>query len=319
MMPSAFSKLDSSQTLLALLVLAFMVFMGVAVPGFTTSYNFYVLLQAFSLLALVGLAQLVVIAVGQLNVSVPAIGALGAIVAGGLMQVYGQPPIVACAIAVLLGGVAGAINGVIINLTAISSFVITLATFSLLRGFVFAITKAQPFYNLPAGFKWFGTARLAAFPIFLPLVVLILVAFWLLFWKLPFGRNALAVGANERGARLGGLPVGTIKLICQALSGLLAALAGVLTAARLQTAWPTVGESWLLPSFAAPLIGGAVLTGGRVSIVGLALGVGVITLAENALLLLEVDPFWFQLSVGLLLLGTVLAANIGKPLHRFVR
>ena len=309
----------ASELLLALLVIAIFMFMAAAVPGFRTTYNQYVLLQAFSLMALVALAQLIVIAVGHMNVSVPAIGALGAIGSGGLMQVYGLPPLLAGAAAVLLGALAGALNGTIIILTGISSFVITLASFSLFRGLVFALTKAQPFYNLPASFKAFGTARWSALPAITPLVVLVLVAFWLFFRRLPLGRDVLAVGASEQGARLGRIPVARVKLLCHVLSGALAALAGVLTAARLQTAWPTVGESWLLPSFAAPIIGGAALTGGRVSIVGLALGVAVITLAENALLMFDVDPYWFQLSVGLLLLAAVLVTSSGDVRSQMAR
>jgi ribose transport system permease protein len=309
----------SSELLLACLVIAIVAFMASAAPGFRNAYNLYVLLQAFSLLALVALAQLVVIAVGQLNVSVPAIGALGAISSGGLMQVYGVPPLLACAVAVFIGACAGALNGAIIVLTGISSFVITLASFSLLRGLVFALTKAQPFYNLPASFKAFGTAHWYGLPAITPLVLLVLIAFWLFFRRMPLGRDVLAVGANEQGAHLGRIPVARVKLLCQVASGSLAALAGVLTAARLQTAWPTVGETWLLPSFAAPIIGGAALTGGRVSILGLALAVAVITLAENALLQFEVDPYWFQLSVGLLLLIAVLTANLGKARGEFAR
>lgn len=309
----------ASELLLSLLVIAILIFMTAAVPGFRTAYNQYVLLQAFSLMTLVALAQTIVIAVGHMNVSVPAIGALGAIGAGGLMEVYGLPPLIAGAIAVLLGALAGALNGAVIILTGISSFVITLASFSLFHGLVFAVTKAQPFYNLPAPFKAFGTAHWGALPAITPLVVGVLVASWLFFCRLALGRAVLAVGASEQGARLGRIPVSRVKLLCHMFSGALAALAGVLTAARLQTAWPTVGESWLLPSFAAPIIGGAALAGGRVSIVGLALGVAVITLAENALLLFDVDPYWFQLSVGLLLLAAVLVASSGNARSQLSR
>lgn len=308
-----------SELWLAALVIAFVAFMTVAAPGFGTVYNLYVLLQAFSLMTLVALSQLIVISVGQMNVSAPAIGALGAIGVGGLMQVYGLPPLLAGAVAVAFGALAGALNGAVIIVTGISSFVITLASSSLLHGLVFALTKAQPFYDLPASFKAFGTARWSALPAIAPLAALVLLAFWLFFRRLPLGRDVLAVGASEQGARLGRIPVARVKLLCQALSGALAALAGVLTAARLQTAWPTVGESWLLPSFAAPIIGGAALTGGRVSILGLALGVAVITLTENALLLFDVDPFWFQLLVGLLLLAAVLVASSGDLRSQFAR
>jgi ribose transport system permease protein len=108
-----------------------------------------------------------------MNVSVPAIGALGAIGVGGLMQVYGIPPLLAGAAAVIFGALAGVLNGAVIVLTGINSFVITLASLSLLRGLVFALTKAQPFYNLPASFKAFGTSRWSALPAVTPLTIFI--------------------------------------------------------------------------------------------------------------------------------------------------
>ena len=142
--------------------------------------------------------------------------------------------------------------------------------------------------------------------------MLVLVAFWLFFRRLPLGRDVLAVGASEQGARLGRIPVARVKLLCHVLSGALAALAGVLTASRPQTAWSTVGEKLAAALLRGPNHRRRSPDGrGRVSIVGLALGVAVIMLAENALLMFDVDPDGFELSVGLLLLAAVLVTSSG--------
>jgi ribose transport system permease protein len=307
-----------------LLVLGGLFIVGVVVMllsgrGFGSSYNIYVLLVDFSLTMLVALSQLIVLAIGQTNLANGSIGALGAIIAGGLMQDAGVAPFWACLIAVLAGGLAGALNGVVVMLTRLNSFIVTLATFAIFRGLVYAITRAQPYYGLPDAFKQFGISRFGPIPVMFPAVVLIVVAFALFFSRLRFGRAVLATGANAEAARLGFLPVSAIIVFCHAVSGFVIALAGVLTAARLQSAWPTVGDTWLLTSFAAPILGGTAIAGGSVSVVGAAFGVAVIALADNALILYEVDPYWFQLAVGALLFGTVLVAAAGGRGSEFAR
>ncbi|MEQ1954631.1 ABC transporter permease [Mesorhizobium sp. CN2-181] len=315
----AIQHLQRQPLALAGLLLAGVLFMLLSGRGFGSTYNLYVLLAGFSITMLVALSQLIVLAIGQTNLATGSIGALGAIIAGGLMQELGVAPFWSCSAAVVAGGLAGAVNGVVVNLTRLNSFIVTLATFAIYRGLVYAVTEAQPYYGLPEGFKEFGIARWGAVPVMFVPVVLILVGLIVFFGRMRFGRAVLATGANQQGARLGLLPVAGVVLFCHVLSGLLAALAGIVTAARLQSAWPTVGDTWLLTSFAAPILGGTALSGGKVSVVGAALGVAVIALAENALILYAVDPYWFQLAIGALLFGTVVATATGSRGTEFAR
>jgi ribose transport system permease protein len=115
----------------------------------------------------------------------------------------------------------------------------------------------------------------------------------------------LAVGGNPAAAELSGISPGRAVVLAHVLSGFLAATAAILVVARLGSAQPTIGSDWLLLSFAAPIIGGAALTGGHVSVAGTVLAVLVIVLIENGLVLAKVDPYWVQFLLGALILGAV--------------
>lgn len=274
-------------------------------PAFLSTFNIYVLLLSFSLWALVALAQMVIIAIGQLNLSVGAIGGLVAISFAGAMEVWGLPIPLAILMGLLLGALCGLLNGVLTHVTGISAFVITLATLSIFKGINIGITEAQPFYGIPEAVKAFGAARIGGLPPMLIVPVVAIIGVWLLFDRMVIGRQMLALGANRHAAELSGIRVGRVVVAAHMLSALLAAMAGMLAVARLQLGQPTIGDDWLILSFAAPVIGGAVLAGGHVSVIGTCLGVVVVTLINNALVLLGIDPYFVQLMLGTLILAAV--------------
>jgi ribose transport system permease protein len=120
----------------------------------------------------------------------------------------------------------------------------------------------------------------------------------------------LAVGGNASAAELSGISVFAAIVRAHALSGFLAALAGVILVARLGLGQPTIGDDWLILSFAAPVIGGVVLAGGHVSVVGTVLGVTIVAIITQALVLFEIDPFLVQVALGFLILWAVIINQI---------
>ena len=288
------------------IVLAFgTVLLAITQPTFLNEFNIYVLLTGFSLSVLVALSQMVIIAIGQLNLAVGAIGGLVAISFAGMMEVWGVPIALAAVLALMIGLACGALNGVITHVSGLNAFVVTLATLSIFKGVNIGITEAQPFYGVPDAVKEFGNARLGPLPYLLMVAGLCVVAMGVLMTRSVIGRYLLAVGGNRPAAELSGINIGRVVTIAHILSGGLAAVAGMLAVARLQLGQPTIGDDWLIISFAAPVIGGAVLAGGHVSVLGTCLGVAIVTLINNALVLLNVDPFFVQLLLGLLILAAV--------------
>jgi ribose transport system permease protein len=274
-------------------------------PNFLTEFNIYVMLRSLCVGLLVGFAQMVTLGVGQMNIAVGALGGLVAISFGGLMEVYGVPLAAAVPIALLIGTVGGLINGILTVRTGINGFIITLATASAFTGINFGITESIPFYKMPASLAAFGEKHFGAFPYLLiaPLIVAALLG--LFYARTVTGRQQLAYGGNPQAAELSGISRDRTIVLAHVISGTLAAVAAVLAVAQLGSAQPTIGADWLLLSFAAPIIGGAALTGGYISVLGTMFAVLLIALIENGMVLAKVDPYWVQFLLGALILAAV--------------
>jgi ribose transport system permease protein len=290
--------------LLAAIVLGAVVLVIVS-PNFLSEFNFYVLLRSVCVSIVVAFAQMVTLAVGQMNLSVGALGGMVAVLFGGMMEVLGVPLLLAVPIAIGIGVVGGLVNGLLAARTGINGFIVTLATASAFTGVNLGLTKSVPFYKMPTALQDFGNGRIGALPFLLiaPLVVSPLLA--LLLFRLPIGRRLLAVGGNSQAAALSGISPANAIVLAHCLSGLLAAIGAVLAVAQLGSAQPLIGSDWLLLSFAAPIIGGTALAGGYVSIIGAILAVLVIALIQNGLVLAKVDPYWVQFLLGALIVATI--------------
>lgn len=274
-------------------------------PAFLTEFNWFVLLRSICVSLLVAFSQMVMLGVGQMNLSVGALGGLIAIVTGGLMEAWGWPTVPAVLAALAVGAAAGCLNGWLTVRTGINGFIVTLATASAFTGINLGITQAVPFYNLPADFVAFGNGRVGLFPLLLIVPMVVTVLLVIFFARTVQGRYLLAVGGNSHAAELSGISVSRAIIFAHALSGLLAAAAGVLAAAQLGSAQPTIGADWLVISFAAPIIGGASLAGGAISITGTVIAVLLVGLIQNAMVLLAVDPYWVTFLLGALILIAV--------------
>jgi ribose transport system permease protein len=275
-------------------------------PAFLSSFNIFVLLSAISVNMVIALGQLVIIGVGQMNLALGSIGGLVAISFVGLIEKQGLPIPLALAVALGIGVAAGMAGGYIIARTSISAFIITLAGLQVFKGINLGITEAQPFYGVPDAVKAFGTGSvLGPLPWLVVPMVICSFGMWYLFNRMRIGRHILALGSNPHAAELSGIDPKATIIWAHALSGLLAAVAGVLLAAKLQIGQPTIGDDWLISSFAAPVIGGAVLSGGRVSVGGTFFGVVIIAIITQALVMFDIDPFAVQIVLGALILWAV--------------
>ncbi len=293
-------------TRLALIVLLGCVVLALLEPNFLTEFNLYVLLRGIAVTLIVAFAQLMVLAVGQLNLSVGAIGGMVAVCSGGMMELWGVPTLPAIVLGLALGVAAGFVNGMLTTRNGINGFIITLATASAFTGITIGLNDAKPFYNLPADYVAFGQARIGPVPLIGVVTVLVAVALAVLLNRMLLGRQILAVGGNPRAAALSGIPVGRIIVVVHTLSGLLSAIAAILLMARLGSAQPSIGSDWLLPSFAIPIVGGVALSGGSASVISVVLAAFLIALIENGLVLTKADPYWIQFLLGAIILGAVL-------------
>jgi ribose transport system permease protein len=291
---------------LAGIVLLFWIVFASLAPGFISPFNLFAMSRTLAIDTVIGFSTMVVLATGGMNLAIGAIGVCSVMFAGYLMQVLSLPGSVALAGGLALGSLLGWINGFTIVRTGVNSFIITLASASLFNGGMLILTKAVIFNGLPPTIAEFGRMRWDVVSPLLLVALLIGSALIVLFRLTALGREILAAGANARAAELSGVPVGRAIVIAHTLSGLLAASAGLMLLSRLGAAMPSVGQDWLLPSFLAPVLGGALLSGGSVSVVGAMIGALLVTTIRSGLLILQVGNFWLQLFLGVMLLLAVL-------------
>ncbi len=272
-------------------------------PRFASADNFDVLAYGVANLALVAFAQMVVIAAGGMDLSVGAMGGLAAVIVGGMMELFHVPVPLAILAGLVLGAAGGAVTGWLVVRTGLSAFMVTLATASIFTGINLGLTAGRPFYYLPEEFKAIGAWRLAGVPVLLVFTLLVGLLLYLLFRNVGLGRQILALGANPRAAELAGVPVARTRVIVHMIAGILAATAGIMLTARLGVAQPSIGNDWLLNSFAAPIIGGTLLAGGYLSVPGAIFGSLLLLLVGNGLIQLGIDTYWTQFFSGLIILA----------------
>jgi ribose transport system permease protein len=305
--------LTKLQSLVALILMA--AALSLATDRFLTVENGVNVLRQISVNLCLSIGMTMIIIAGGIDLSVGSVLALSGAVAAGLLKsgVSLTPlgvaleftPLGAIVAGIVVGAALGAFNGLAITRFALPPFVATLGMLSIARGLTMLWTGGHPVTTLGEDFGFLGTGLHLGVPMPVWIAGALAALFTLVTRRTRFGRHLYAVGGNERAAALSGLNVQRIKLAVYTLGGALAGVAGLLTAARLDSATPNAGVGYELDSIAAVVIGGTSLSGGRGSIIGTVLGCLIIGVLNNGLVLLEVSPFWQQVVKGFVILAAV--------------
>jgi len=287
------------------IVIVLLTVMLILKPNYLSGPNVYALAKVLTVTTLIGFSQMISISSGGLNVSVGAMGALCAILAGGAMEVLDVSAGTAFAIGIAAGAVCGLVNGLLIYRAGgvgVAFFLTTLATMSLFQGINYTITSGNPFYGIKPEFIAIGETKILGLPssFFIMLFVAAVLAF--MFKKMIVGRQILAYGANSKSSTLYGISKFKVVLISNLIAGIIAAIAAMMTLIRIEVAQPSMGSDWMLLSFAATLIGGTRLAGGKVNVYGVIMGAFALTIINNALVHLNADVYWNKLIYGIVIL-----------------
>lgn len=255
---------------------------------------------------LIGLAQMITLCVGQLNLAVGAIGGVAACLSGVLITSAGLPPWLGALSAVLTGTVLGLANGLLVVGTKINGFIVTLAMSQILLGLQYALVGTRTLGRS----AWpevaaFGRAELLGIPVIFLVTLLVAALVGGFFGFTITGRQLLASGGNAAAAQFAGISIDRTLVIAHALSGLLCGVAALISMSFLPGVNVSVGGDWLLPSFAAPIIGGVGLTGGTVAVLGTVLAATVVRLVDAASPIFRFDSQAVNFVVGAVVLGTV--------------
>jgi ribose transport system permease protein len=305
--------LTKLQSVVALVVMT--AALSFATDNFLTVDNGINVFRQISVNVCLSIGMTMIIVAGGIDLSVGSVLALSGAVAAGLLKngVVLAPLGVALEFTTLgavvagiaVGAALGLFNGLVITRFGLPPFVATLGMLSIARGLTMLWTGGHPITTLGAEFGFLGTGTALGVPMPVWIAATLTALFELVTRRTRFGRHLYAVGGNERAAVLSGLSINRIKLAVYALGGALAGIAGLLTAARLDSATPNAGFGYELDSIAAVVIGGTSLSGGRGSIIGTVLGCLIIGVLNNGLVLLQVSPFWQQVVKGFVILAAV--------------
>ncbi|ULR47636.1 ABC transporter permease [Rhizobium sp. K102] len=295
-------------------------------PYYFTLNNFLIMASHVAIFGILAIGMLLVILNGGIDLSVGSTLGLAGCIAGFLMQgvtltylgvILYLPVWAVVVITCALGALFGAVNGVLIAYLKVPAFVASLGVLYVARGIALLMTNGLTYNNLGGrpelgntGFDWLGFNRLAGIPIGVIVLAVLAIICGIVLSRTAFGRWLYASGGNERAADLSGVPVKRVKIIVYVLSGVCAAIAGLVLSSQLTSAGPTAGTTYELTAIAAVVIGGAALTGGRGTVRGTMLGAFVIGFLSDGLVIIGVSAYWQTVFTGAVIVLAVLMNSI---------
>jgi ribose transport system permease protein len=287
--------------------------MSIAYPrAFGTAENFFNITRNFSFIAIMALGETLVIITGGIDLSVGSIMGVSGVVLG-LMMSHGVSFWISAAAAIGAGATFGLVNGWLVSYLRLSAFVVTLGTLSIGRSLALAISNNKMFYefgpdqrlllDLGGGSTWHVANSVWILVI---LAIVLGAALKLTAW----GRHVYAIGGNESAARLTGVSVDRVRLSVYVLSGVLSAVAAILTVGWLGSVTNALGLTYELRVIASSVIGGVNLMGGEGGAYGTMIGSVLIEVIRNTLNMAGVDPYWQGTFVGLFIIFAVLLEKV---------
>jgi ribose transport system permease protein len=285
-------------------------------PTFMTYGNLSAVMLRMSELAMLAIAETIVLISGGFDLTVGAVMALSATIFGTL-HVAGLPFSVAFTAALVAAVAVGVLNAALVVSLRLQPFIVTLATMSIVRSIVYGLLKGNVLSDLPERFLDLGYAYVLKIPVLFLAVVGTAILVIVLLRRTVVGRRIFAVGGNERTAFLSGVHVDRIKLLVYSISGLICGAAGLMYTARIRAVVPDMGVTSPLEVITAVLIGGTAITGGKGSVVGSLLGILAMYLLLNGFNLLGLNPFWEVIILGIILIYVVGQENITRSLKSF--
>ncbi len=272
---------------------------------FSTVDNLQTILIAAAPFALIALGQTLVILTGGIDLSVGSVIAVAGMTGATLAKAYPGQLFIPIVGAILVGLLAGSINGVLIAWLNVPPFIATLGMLTAGRGIAFVIGDGAPINGLPQDFGSFANAEVIGLKVPVILMIVGIVVLAVVMRRTSYGMRVYAVGGNRTAAEIAGVNTRRLLFSVYAISGVLAGLSGVMLSSRVISGAPNLGVGYELDAIAAVVIGGASLMGGRGTIIGTVLGLLLIQTLNNGLDILTVPAYWQQVIKGVLIVAAV--------------
>jgi ribose/xylose/arabinose/galactoside ABC-type transport system permease subunit len=289
----------------AWVVLAMIAFFGVGAPGFFSAGNFLNITLQGSVLLIMAVAATLVILTEGVDLSLGSVLTLAGVTAVlGLRHGLSVPA--AVLVGVLTGAACGAVTGFLITAGKLPPFIATLGMMGIAAGLALVLTRQGAIYSDVPAFIFLGGGSLGILPMPTVIAVLVFLLGWIVLYQTDFGRYIIAIGGNEAGARLSGVNTAWWKFLTYVTAGALAALGGVIMAARLRAADPIVGSGWEFDAIAATILGGTSFEKGNGTLGGTVLGVLLISVLRNGLNVIGVGAMWQPALIGLVIIAAII-------------
>ena len=297
-------KPGTRQLGLPAIILVLAIIFAVSHPNFATLSNLQNIARQASILAIVAFGQMFPVLSGGLDISLGANVAAVSVLTALTSTWVGLEA--AFLTGILFGGLVGAMNGTIGSKFHIHPLLVTLGSFTALRGFALSVSGGVPISNLPPDYTYLGRGFLGPFPIPFVFAVVVFVLGGILLSRTRFGRYTYAIGGNEEAALISGINVFRYKTLAYVFCGLLAGLTGVLLSSRVGSGEPNLGLELNLESITAVLVGGVAFGGGRGRLRDVLQGVVLLSILSNGLNFSGIQYFTQQIIIGAILIISVI-------------
>jgi len=281
-----------------LAVIALSAILAVSSDAFLTSANLFSVMRSFSLTAIMAVGMTMVILTGGIDLSVGSIMGLAGLLTAMMIR-DGMPVNVAVAGGLVVGGLLGLANGLMITKLRLPPFIATLGMLSMGRGTMYWITHGWPVtLSVEHPFLALGQGYVGPVPVPVIVMLVIMGIASIFLSRTSTGRYVYAVGCNEQASRFSGIRVDAIKILVYTISGLCCAVSGLILLARMVSAQPMAGLGYELPVIAAAAIGGTSLSGGEGTILGTLMGAALMGILQNGMVLVGVYSYAQQAITG---------------------
>lgn len=283
----------------------------VSTETFIATQNLLSVLRNICVNVLIAFGMTCVLIQGGIDLSVGS-----TVAASGVMAVQmantGMPVVVCILVSLLFGAALGLFNGTVISHTTLPPFIVTLSTQIIVRGVSYILTGGQPTQCNNESFNNLGTGYVLGVPIPVVIVAIVMLILFFVINRTSFGRHVYAVGGNKEAAKFAGVNVKWVQMRVYMISGITAALAGVVLAARLYSGQPNVGEGFERDAIAASVLGGTSFNGGIGTLGGTVIGGLIIGVLNNGMNLLKINTYWQYVVKGGVILGAVYVDYLKK-------
>lgn len=290
-----------------LVVIILFIIGAIVNPRFIGVENQKIMTRDAAILAIAAIGVGFTIITAGIDLSVGSIVGLGGVFSAYFIVKMGLPIWVSIILTLLIGVGIGSIHGWFVTRFNMHGFLITLVTLGVARGVLLVVTNATPVTGVPNEFTFLGQGYLFFDLIPVPVIICVIVA-GLAYYLLGFtyiGRQIYAVGGNIEATRLSGVNVNARIMLCYIVSVVCATLVGIIQAGRLSLGHPGAGEGFELLAITACILGGLSLMGGQGGVTGILVGSLLIAVLQNEMVMLNINPFWHKIVIGLVLLAAI--------------